>query len=188
MKKRKNAVNQTSAPRDNPIGKFRITQQQPQYINKGRLDCSSRFIQPSRRVLFLGYISVKKMGHPSAVNHISDFLFYFFIFFIVRPVAVLEIITTNISKYKRAAILYSESSIKTLCRCDNERNNHFPFDLVHLDAQQKTLKDEKSWKRRIRIRLVVVVLAVQNMSRSTFPFCTRFRSHPITYKQLFLIF
>ena len=106
------------------------------------------------------YISQEDGSSFCCQPHIR-FLILFLFFFIVRPVAVLKIITTNISKYKRAAILYSESSIKTLCRCDNERNNHFPFDLVHLDAQQKTLKDENSWKRRIRIRLVVVVLAVQ---------------------------
>lgn len=115
---------------------------------------------------FFGYIYQSRRWVILLLStNISDFLLFFF-FFIVRP--VLKIITTNISKYKRAAILYNgSSSIKTLCRCDNERNNHFPFDLVYLDAQQhKTLKDENSWKRRIR--LIVVVLAVQNMNRSLF--------------------
>jgi hypothetical protein len=90
---------------------------------------------------FFGYIYQSRRWVILLLStNISDFLYFFFI---VRP--VLKIIKTNISKYKRAAILYSESSIKTLCRCDNERNNHFPFDLVYLDAQQhKTLKDENS--------------------------------------------
>lgn len=162
MKKRKKKL--TKHPRRDNLNKIPYYPTATTiYINiKDRLDCSSRFIQPSRRVLFRVYISQEDGSSfcCQPTYQISHFLF-----FIVRP--VLKIITTNISKYKRAAILYNGSSIKTLCRCDNERNNHFPFDLVYLDAQQhKTLKDENSWKRRIR--LIVVVLAVQNMNRSLF--------------------
>lgn len=139
MKEKK--TNQTSAPGQSKQNSVLPNSNHNIYKCKGQTWLFITFHPAVPPSTFSGIYISQEDGSSFCCQPTYQISYYFF--FIVRP--VLKIIKTNISKYKRAAILYSESSIKTLCRCDNERNNHFPFDLVYLDAQQhKTLKDENS--------------------------------------------